>query len=275
MPNPLYPKAVQRPLPEAKTQPAIKPISVVLHSDAGGPSKVMAALRSIFGWFLNHSNLESHFWIAKTGLVEQFMPVNVRADANRYANRFLKWGIYVGAVSIETESSKNATEPWTHDQLAAIVALLVWLRDEWGIPMRRMAAWDDQGVCWHIEFGSPGPMTPVAKACPGPARIRQVPGIIDTAARSGTGPADPPLYPGYPLRTGANNPQVAVAKIMLRFLGYQKFDTSPKGINKFTLGFYWATRRFQKNNGLTVDGVFGEQTWNKARAKVLAERAKG
>jgi hypothetical protein len=267
---------VQRPLPEAKTQPAIKPISVVLHSDAGGPSKVVVALRSIFGWFLNHSNLESHFWIAKTGLTEQFMPVNVRADANRFANRFKKWGIYVGAVSIETESSKNATEPWTPEQVTAIVDLLVWLRDEWGIPMRRMAVWDDEGVCWHIEFGSPGPMTPVAKACPGAARIRQVPGIIDAAARAGAAnPNDPPAYPGFPLRTGANNKNVAVAKVMLRYLNYQRFDTSPKGINKFTLGFYWAVRRFQKNNGLKVDGVFGRDTWEKARQRVIAVRAQG
>lgn len=153
----LYPKAAIRLLPESGTQPKITPRIVILHSAAGRGS--------LHGFFANSSNLESHFWVSGSGLVEQYMDTNRRADANLHANGY--------AVSIETESTVAATERWTDRQAAAIVALVDWLCTEHEIPRVQVARPDGAGIGWHIMFGAPGPWTPVSKSCPGPSRILQ------------------------------------------------------------------------------------------------------
>lgn len=172
----ICPFAEYRPLPEASTQSKITPISVIYHSDASN------WVTSLFNFFRNSSNLESHFHIDGNGQIEQYIPINVRADANYKANRFWKDGGYRGAVSIETSSSISARGPWNNAQRDALVRLTRWITDQAGIPVRQCPAWDASGIGWHIMFGTPGPWTPVAKSCPGPARIKQVPGIIEDVA---------------------------------------------------------------------------------------------
>lgn len=151
------PFAEQKILPESSKQPSIKPRAVILHSAAGRGS--------LYKFFLNSSNLESHFWVSETGVIEQYISTNVRADANLNANSF--------AISIETESSVTATERWSPAQAAAIVKLVTWICDTHGIPKKQIESATGSGIGWHIMFGSPGPWTPVAKSCPGPARIKQ------------------------------------------------------------------------------------------------------
>lgn len=159
----LCPFADHKLLPENESQPRIEPRIAIAHSAAGSGS--------LYRFFLNGSNLESHFWISKTGIIEQYMDTNVRADANLKANAF--------AVSIETESSIAATEPWTDAQVKALIRLLDWLCDTHPAILRRQCpAWDAAGLGWHIMFGAPGPWTPVAKSCPGPARIKQMQTVI-------------------------------------------------------------------------------------------------
>lgn len=172
----ICPFAEYKPLPESKTQPGIKPVSVILHSDASNWTQ------SLFNFFRNSSNLESHFHIDKHGQIEQYLPITIRADANYRANRFWKDGQYQGAVSIETASSVTATGPWTPAQYDAIVRLVRWICDTAGIPAVKCPTWDGKGIGYHIQFGSPGAWTPVAKSCPGPARIAQVPSIIADVA---------------------------------------------------------------------------------------------
>ena len=173
----LCPFATRKLLPESHTQPAIAPRVAILHSAAGRGS--------LYGWFLNSSNLESHFWVSETGEIEQYMDTQVRADANLKANAF--------AVSIETESSPQATERWTPAQAAAIVRLLDWLCTEHpAIKRQQCPAWDGSGIGWHIMFGTPGPWTPVAKSCPGPARIAQARNEIIPAVVAGSTQPPPP-----------------------------------------------------------------------------------
>lgn len=164
----LCPFARQLLLPETdgdgiRDQPRITPRVAILHSAAG--------LGSLYRFFLNSSNLESQFWVGRDGDLEQYGDTEIRADANLAANPF--------AVSIETESSIAATEPWTDKQVATLIRLLDWLctvHPE--IKRQQVPTWDGSGIGWHIMFGAPGPWTPVAKSCPGPARIVQARDVI-------------------------------------------------------------------------------------------------
>lgn len=172
----LCPFAVVRLLPESATQPTIAPRVAILHSAAGRGS--------LYGFFRNSSNLESHFWVSDAGVIEQYVDTNRRADANLHANGF--------AVSIETESSPQATERWTEPQAAAIVRLLDWLCTEHpNIRRRQCDSPTGSGIGWHIMFGTPGPWTPVAKSCPGPARVAQARDEIIPAV-AGSQPAPQP-----------------------------------------------------------------------------------
>lgn len=149
--------AVQKLLPESKTQPRIAPRIAIAHSAAGKGS--------LYGYWLTGSTLECHFWISEEGVIEQYMDTQVRADANYKANDF--------AISIETESSVSATERWNPKQAAALIKLTDWICKAHGIPRSLTKTWDGSGLGYHIQFGAPGQWTPVSKSCPGPARIGQ------------------------------------------------------------------------------------------------------
>ncbi len=182
----LCPFAVHKLLPETDgdgfgDQPRISPRIAILHSAAG--------YGSLYGWFRHSSNLESQFWISLDGVIEQYGLTTIRCDANLYANSF--------AVSIETESSRSATEPWTEAQVKAIIRLLDWLCREHPAIRRQLAtSWNGTGIGWHTMWGSPSNWTPVAKSCPGPARIVQTRDrIIPAVASLGSLPAPHPNPP--------------------------------------------------------------------------------
>lgn len=150
------PFAVHRPLPENNTEPRIVPKAVIAHS-AGSTG-------SLYGYWLNGTNLESHFWISWRGKIEQYMDTERQADANGEANSF--------AISIETDSTRYATEGWSKEQKDALIKLIDWCCDTHGIPREQMEDKTDPGLGWHIMFGAPGPWTPArGKVCPGPRRI--------------------------------------------------------------------------------------------------------
>lgn len=185
----LYPGAVHKLLPESDTesdtQPRITPRAIIHHS-AGGKG-------SLYGWWQNpqSNGLECHFWIGDDGTVEQYMDTNVRADANGEANGF--------AISIETESTVHASEPWTAAQVEAIVALDDWLCRVHQIPRRLMTSPTGSGLAWHVQFGAPGPWTRArGKVCPGPARIAQMTDeIVPRVQARLTTPAPKPPTGGF------------------------------------------------------------------------------
>ena len=153
----LCPFAVQKIIAPGSNDPAIKPRAAILHVDAGNAE-------SLEDYFRNRSGgIESHFFIRANGGVEQYRDIYRQADANLDANDF--------AVSIETQG--YGPGEWSLQQLASIKRLLTWLHTEAGIPLRKIQHWDGSGVGYHTLFGAPGHWTPVAKTCPGPARIRQ------------------------------------------------------------------------------------------------------
>ena len=158
----ICPFAVWRPLPENSTQPRIAPRAVVLHT-------AVSAAQSLYGHFLNFSDLESHFYVNEFGIIEQYLDTTIRADANLNANGF--------AVSIETWDG-GTIRPWNPLQVEAIVRLVDWLCATHGIPRVQIPRWDGAGIGWHVMWGAPGPWTPVAKECPGGPRIDQTRNVI-------------------------------------------------------------------------------------------------
>lgn len=169
---PYYPAAHVDLLPEATTQPAIKPRLVILHTNAGSRSTNGFELRK---WMARDDvGLECHFQVDSDGLVHQFMPVNVRADCNAAANPF--------AVSIETQDRGAATvdsTAWTAEQGSSIVGLLRWLHDVYSVPLERCTRWDGVGVAGHRDFHQ---WSKSAHSCPGNVRWAQIPALIAAAA---------------------------------------------------------------------------------------------
>ena len=158
----IYPKAVQKLIPPGSNDPRIKPRVAILHVDAGNAESLHTYFRDRSG------GIESHFHIARNGTVEQYRDTDYQADANHQANDF--------AVSIETQGYGDGT--WSPAQLSAIKALLKWLHDVHDIPLEKCEVWDGRGVGYHVQFGAPGPWTPVAKSCPGPQRIKQFESLL-------------------------------------------------------------------------------------------------
>lgn len=158
----LCPFAEQHLLPESRTQPGITPVGVIDHTVVGGVEGTDYYFREI-------TNVETHFGIRKDGVIWQWMPTTVRADGNYQGNLF---GDGLGYVSIETAGYPD--EPWTPEQVDALVKLHVWLAQTHdGIAHRVIRECFESGFGYHVIFGSPSCLTPVSKSCPGPARIRQ------------------------------------------------------------------------------------------------------
>lgn len=164
------PFAHWQPLPEAGTQGTIVPRVLIFHSVGGAGNP--------WSYFASGSNLESTGWIALDGTIHQFMGADDRADANYHANGF--------AASFETENHPGTSawdaDPWTPEQVASATRLCDWYSDQYPVARQLCPAWDGTGYGYHVQFGSPGAWTPVAKACPGARRIEQFKQIVVPAA---------------------------------------------------------------------------------------------
>lgn len=166
--------------PESDSQPAIRPTQFIMHSIAAPWDE-----QRIYEYWRDSTNLESHFGLDYDGSMGQFIGTQTRADANYRANLRPDG---TGAVSVETASNLKHTDPWTPEQIEALIRLGVWLHQQHGIPLRICQAWDDPGYGYHRlypEWSSGG------TDCPGDARVRQFrevvfPGIV--ARATGTTP---------------------------------------------------------------------------------------
>lgn len=175
-----YPHAIRLELPEAKTQPTIRPTQFIMHSIAAPWNE-----QQLYSYWRDQANEESHFGVDYDGSLGQYMPTTRRADANYSANRRPDG---TGAVSIESASRAQSDDPWTDAQIRVLIEVGAWLHHAHGIPLRVCRTWDDPGYGYHNLF--PQWSIGGATACPGPLRIRQFsdvvfPGIV-RAAQSGT-----------------------------------------------------------------------------------------
>lgn len=176
-----YPGAIKMELqPESDAQPAIRPTQFIMHS-------IIApwTAKRVYEYWRDSTNLESHFGLGYEGDLGQFIGTETRADANAGANRRPDG---TGAVSIETASNLQGSDPWTAAQVEKLIRLGVWLHQRHGIPLRVCRSHSDPGFGYHSMFRE---WSTSGTACPGAARIKQFkevvfPGIVARANGSST-----------------------------------------------------------------------------------------
>ncbi|MFG2679167.1 N-acetylmuramoyl-L-alanine amidase [Streptomyces sp. NPDC048392] len=158
-----YPGATKLELqPESDAQPAIKPTQFILHSIVAPWTP-----RRTYEYWRDSTNLESHFGLGYDGSLGQFIGTETRADANGPANRRADG---TGAVSLESASNLQASDPWTDEQVEAIIRLGVWLHQHHGIPLRICRSSTDPGFGYHRLYSA---WNPDAHSCPGDKRVTQ------------------------------------------------------------------------------------------------------
>lgn len=158
--------------PESDAQPAIRPTQFIVHSVAAPWNE-----KRIYEYWRDSTNLESHFGVDYDGSIGQFIGTQTRADANAQAN-LRRDG--TGAVSAESASNLEATDPWTAEQIEALIRIGAWLHEEHGMPLRLCRSHADPGFGYHGMY----PQWSVSGTrCPGVARTNQFvqivfPGIV-------------------------------------------------------------------------------------------------
>ncbi|MGW1119248.1 peptidoglycan recognition protein family protein [Streptomyces tanashiensis] len=178
-----YPGATRYELqPESDDQPAIVPTQFIFHSIAAPWTA-----KRVYEYWRDSTNLESHFGLGYEGDIAQFIGTETRADANYQANRRADG---TGAISLESASNLEHTDPWTPAQIEELIKVGVWAHQTHGIPLRICRTWTDKGFGYHALFPE---WSVSGTACPGAARIRQFrevvfPGIVARAAGTTTPP---------------------------------------------------------------------------------------
>lgn len=178
MANSLLPFADHKLIPPGSSDPAIKGRIGILHVDAGNAE-------SLYAWFNGPSGgIESHGFIKKTGVVEQYRSFDYQADANYLANDF--------AYSFETQGF-GAGE-WTPEQLDTIKRVMLWMRDNRGVPLRKVTSWNDVRGGWGYHTLFPQWSNVRGKTCPGPDRIKQFEQVLVPWMEAG-GKVERPTHP--------------------------------------------------------------------------------
>lgn len=171
------PRAIYRPIPESTTQPYISPRNVILHTNAGSTSA-----SSLWSWITRATvSGEPHFQVGYS-VLEQYMPLNRRADCNYSANLWREGTRTCGAISFESQDAGAATinsTPWTQQQLDMMISAITCICVVYGVQCVQPATWDASGIGHHSLHPYQGPLrkawTNVAgKTCPGRARIAQM-----------------------------------------------------------------------------------------------------
>jgi hypothetical protein len=162
--------------PESDAQAAIVPTQFIAHSIAAPWT-----IERIYEYWRDSTNLESHFGVGYDGRVGQYIGTQTRADANYRAN--------VRAISAETASNLEHTDPWTDAQLDTLVRVMDWAARTHSIPRRKCRSWDDPGFGYHRMYPE---WSTGGTACPGDARVKQFNDIIMPRLIAAGSTAPPP-----------------------------------------------------------------------------------
>ena len=256
-----YPGAVKMELqPESDDQPAIKPTQFIVHS-------IIApwTARRVYEYWRDSTNLESHFGVDYDGVVGQYIGTETRADANAGANRRPDG---TGAVSAETASNLQGSDPWNAKQVEDLIALGVWLHRTHGIPLRICRTHDDPGFGYHRLFPE---WSTSGTSCPGDARVKQFrevvfPGIVARATGTTTEEDDMPL-------TDADVNKVAIATVNHLLGGGGALENSDIDRIVKALGARPATLTDAQIQALAASPVLAEAIAEKVAAKLAARLA--
>lgn len=243
-----YREATWLPIPENTTQPRITPTQFILHSAAAPWSP--KRLRDF--WNEPGVNTESHFGVGYDGEAGQFVDTHVRADANASANN--------RAISVESASDTESSDPWTPRQVDTLVGIMVWAHRTHGIPAHVCQSDTDPGFGIHRMFRK---WSLDGTECPGNARARQ---FTDTVfpqfleSLEGTPVSAIPAVELANLSYGQTNGDVADLQRAL----LEKGEKIPAGVT----GYYGdqtraAVASFQRKQGWTgsdADGIPGVET---------------
>lgn len=165
-----YPGATRRLIPPGVNDPAIIPIGIIWHVDAGDS-------KSLYGYFRDKSGgIESHMHFPKIGGPEQYRDFGHEADANLKANSFVINGKRYGFISCETQGLGSGE--WNANQLTQMKLFMLWCRANLQIALSKCVGPFSPGVGYHTMWGAPSEWTPVAKDCPGPDRIKQFNNVL-------------------------------------------------------------------------------------------------
>ena len=154
---PWYPQATRKNIPPGPSDPRVTPTAAILHV-------AVSEADTLFGWFNGPSGgVESHFYVRRTGVVEQYRDTDYQADA--------QLGGAKNSVSIETQGLADGR--WTPEQVEALARLLVWLHGVHPIPLAiNTSESDARGIAWHAQYGSWHGYS--GRTCPGVERIPQI-----------------------------------------------------------------------------------------------------
>jgi hypothetical protein len=222
---PIPPFAERFLIPAGANDPAIIPIGVILHVDAGNAE-------SLYEFFRDRSGgIESHAHVRRDGTVQWFRDTGREADANYKANSFIGAdGRRYGYISIETQGFGPGE--WTDAQLDTIKRILLWAHEVHGIPLEVCTNPTDPGIGYHTLFGAPSAWTPVSKSCPGPDRIRQFRNVIvpwlATAAAEAAGPSQAEVRAQINTRIAKSKPSLRAALKKLTRAGAHASPDQPR-----------------------------------------------
>jgi peptidoglycan hydrolase-like protein with peptidoglycan-binding domain len=222
----VYPLAQWRPLATPDTEPVIgTPRVFIVHTMVGNLAGTDRMFRQG-----GYAGTEATFgiggpWEAPSldGVVYQWQEIVHQADAQWDGNGY--------ATSVETADGGNPNNPWTAQQMAALVSLGVWWCRQTGNPAVLVKTVADKGFGYHRQFPQ---WNHSGHSCPGDVRLRQythdvVPGIADRLST----PSLPPT----------------TAYVLKRYL--RLADPMLHGDD---------VKRCQSKVGVSVDGYFGKVT---------------
>lgn len=156
-----HPDATRRPLASDMGGALTLSRGLILHVQEGDNSP--------YPWFARPDvKASSHWWVSRSGALEQFVPADRAAWAQAGGNG--AWH------SVETEGFHG--EGLTHEQVATLGRLYAWGHDRWGWAFDLADKPSAIGLGWHGMGGAAWGSHP---GCPGELRKSQRPQIITAA----------------------------------------------------------------------------------------------
>ena len=224
---------------------------------------------SLKGWFNNpKAGASSHFYVRRDGTIEQYLGAEYISWANGAGN----------SRSITVETQGMGAGSWTGAQITSLAKICRFAHERFGVPMTAMrnSLPSTKGVGYHRLGVNPWRLTygevwssAYGKICPGPDRIKQVPGVVKGAADGDVKPVanteKKPVKnpkPVKPSKVKNSHLSKSAAKSVQRVLAAMgiykgKIDGLPYGVTEEAIEYY---QKHQLFGGLVADGVWGPKT---------------